>query len=346
MIEESVFTKEKILDIVKKHYDIDIYQVEKLNRGSANLYTLNDNRYVLKEFQSKYTKDEIDKEINIINHLKKDDIPVPEYIKTLNGEYSIIYKDRVIIMQKYIDGYTMESNTGDYHQMLESAEYLGKIVQSLELLDFDLPTNDITSWYSKETINEGIEKQQKLLGKISKETYPQIYKDLSDKITMLEYVRDNLNFEDMSKLTVMNTHGDYSVLQFIYKERKINAIIDFVSACKMPIVWEVIRSYSYIDQKAKEGKIDIDNLVQYVKTFTNYVQLNEYDFKFMAYLYLVQLLTSTFGYKQYIADNSKKNLLDFAYFRTNLCKYLFENAEKIANSLIEELLDKNNKIRV
>ena len=344
MIEESVFTKEQILDVVKKYYDIDIYQIKKLNRGSANLYTLNNNKFVLKEFQSKYTKDEIDKEINIINHLKKDNIPVPEYIKTLNGEYSIIYKDRIVIMQKYINGYTMESNTGDHNQMLESAVYLGKIIQSLKSLGFDLPSNDMTRLYLKENINESIDKQKKLLEKISKKIYPQIYKDLSDKISMLEYFRDNFDFSDMNKLTVMNTHGDYSVLQFIYKDGRINAIIDFVSACKMPIVWEIIRSYSYIDPKAKDGKIDINNLIQYVKTFTNYVQLNEYDFMFMSYLYLVQLLASTFGYKQFITDNSKKNLLDFAYFRTRLCRYLFENAEKIANSLIEELLDRNNNM--
>lgn len=341
MIEETVFTNEKIIEIVKNIYNIDVYQVEKLNRGSANLYSLNENKYIFKEFQTKYTKEEIDKEIIIINHLKADDIPVPEYVKTISGEYSFAYENRIVIMQKFIDGYTMESNTGNYDQILESAEYLGKIIKSLETLKIELPSNDVSSWYSKETINESIEKQQKLLQKISADTYPQIYRDLTDKIFMLEYVRDNLDFRDMDKLTVMNTHGDYSVLQFMYKDGKINAIIDFVSACKMPIVWEVIRSYSYIDPKAKKGKIDIDNLVQYVKRFTNYVELNKYDFKFMSYLYLVQLLGSTFGYKQYIADNSKTSLLSFAFFRTRLCKYLFENAEKITKVLMEELLNNN-----
>ncbi|MGM9876506.1 MAG: phosphotransferase [Bacilli bacterium] len=341
MIEETVFTNEKIIEVVKNIYNIDVYQVEKLNRGSANLYSLNANKYIFKEFQTKYTKEEIDKEIIIINHLKEDDIPVPEYVKTISGEYSFVYENRIVIMQKFIDGYTMESNTGNYDQILESAEYLGKIIKSLETLKIELPSNDVSSWYSKETINESIEKQQKLLQKVSADTYPQIYRDLTDKIFMLEYVRDNLDFRDMDKLTVMNTHGDYSVLQFMYKDGKINAIIDFVSACKMPIVWEVIRSYSYIDPKAKKGKIDIDNLVQYVKRFTNYIELNKYDFKFMSYLYLVQLLGSTFGYKQYIADNSKTSLLDFAFFRTSLCKYLFENAEKITNVLMEELLNNN-----
>ena len=41
---------------VKRVYNIDVYQVEKLNRGSANLYSLNENKYILKEFQAKYKK--------------------------------------------------------------------------------------------------------------------------------------------------------------------------------------------------------------------------------------------------------------------------------------------------
>ncbi|MEG1597834.1 MAG: hypothetical protein RR359_06145 [Bacilli bacterium] len=74
----------------------------------------------------------------------------------------------------------------------------------------------------------------------------------------------------------------------------------------MPIVWEIIRSYSYIDPVAKDGKIDVNNLVSYVKEFSKYITLNKYDIKYMPYLYLIQLLSSTFVYKQYIADNSKK----------------------------------------
>ena len=175
MIEETVFTNGKIIELVKKIYNIDVYQVKKLNRGSANLYSLNENKYILKEFQTKYTKEEIDKEIIIINHLKKDNIPVPKYIKTITGEYSFIYENRIIIVQKFIDGYTIESNTGNYEQILESAEYLGKIIKSLATLKVKLPSNDVSSWYSKETINESIDKQEKLLKKISLKNYPQIY---------------------------------------------------------------------------------------------------------------------------------------------------------------------------
>jgi len=178
------------------------------------------------------------------------------------------------------------------------------------------------------------------LDKVEGKYKDRITKDLNDKIMMLEKIRDNYNFNDIDKLTCLNTHGDYNVLQFIYKEEKINAIIDFVSACKMPIVWEVIRSYTYIDKACKDGEINIDNLKDYVEEFNEYIKLNEYDFKYLSVLYLIQILNSDYGYKQYINDNSKTELLEFGFFRTNLCRNLYEN-----NSKIEKMLIKNIKTK-
>lgn len=337
MIEETVFNNDTIISIIKEKYAISIFNIKKLNRGSANLYSLNNDLYILKEFQSKYTQDEINKEIAVINHLKKDGLSVIKYIRTIAGDYSFLYKGKIVILQEFIDGYTMESNTASYDQMIESARELGKITKSLKALEFKLPTNDITSWYSAETLDESIGKHKELLNKLKENSKTHIKKDLQEKIKMLEYAKNNYNLAEMTNLSVMNTHGDYSVLQFIYKDGKIKAIIDFVSACKMPIVWEIIRSYSYIDSKAKKGTIDINNLIDYTKEFTKYVKLNKYDIKYMPYLYLIQLLTSTYGYKQYISDNSKEDLLQFAYFRTNLAKYLFNNASLIATSLQENI---------
>jgi hypothetical protein len=102
----------------------------------------------------------------------------------------------------------------------------------------------------------------------------------------------------------------------------------------MPIVWEIIRSYSYIDSDAKNGKFNLDHLVEYVKTVNKHVPLNKYDIEYMPYVYLLQLLNSTYGYKQYINDPRKIGLLEFGYFRTNICKYLFENATLISEKLL------------
>ena len=59
----------------------------------------------------------------------------------------------------------------------------------------------------------------------------------------MKYVRDNFDFSDMSKLTVMNIHADYSVLQFIYKDGKITK--DYlVSKIESGLISE--KEYEYI----------------------------------------------------------------------------------------------------
>lgn len=144
MLEKSVFiNKKEIINFVKEKYRINVTNIKIIDRGSANIYSLNGDEYILKEFQSKYTKGEIEKEITIINHLKKDGIKVPSYIKTINDTYYSLYKNKVIIIQKFIEGYTLDRNEGNYEQTIECAKVYGMIVKSLENLDILLPLNDL-----------------------------------------------------------------------------------------------------------------------------------------------------------------------------------------------------------
>lgn len=331
MIEKSVFTNKTISSIINRKYNIKINTIEKLNRGSANIYLI-DKKYILKEFQSKYSKEEIKKEIKIINHLRYDNIPVPEYIKTISGRYYFIYKGRIIILQKYVEGYTLDSNEGTYNQMIECASYLGQIVLSLKTLKIDLPKNDVSSWFKDEKIEKSIDKHSLIISNASGKYKDKIKNDMLDKIDMLNSIK-NKKIDNLDKITYMKTHGDYNVLQFIYKNNKIKCIIDFAAASFMPVVWEVIRSFSYIDSKSKDGDLDINNLRDYVKEFMKYIPLNKYDLKYMPYLYLIQILNSDYGYKQYINDNTKEELLKFGFYRTDLCRFLFNNASKISKML-------------
>ena len=168
-----------------------------------------------------------------------------------------------------------------------------------------MPSSDISNWYSKDSFTRSIQKHKHLLSLLkNNETDNKIKKDILEKISMLETIRNNYNFTEMKNLTILGTHGDYNVLQFIYKNGKINSVIDFVSACKMPVVWELIRSYSYIDKDAKNGSFNLKTFIDYVKMFNKYIKLNKYDIKYMPYLYLIQILNSTFGYKQYIESKN------------------------------------------
>lgn len=331
----SLLNARVIKDIVKEKYNIDIKRVKKVNRGTANIYKVdtNDDSYILKEFQLKYKKEDIDKEINVINHLFNDGIKVPEYIKLTNGDLSFIYNDHIIIMQKFIVGYTLEKNKCDLEQTIESAKYLGIIVKSLSNYKhvYSLKSDN---WFDYE-FDSSIEKYNKMILNVPESIYKdKIIKDIHLKIDIMRRLK-SIDFNDLDKTTIKYSHGDYSVMQFIYFDGKINSVIDFVSATDLPIVWEIIRSYSYIYFKNKNGKFDVDGFILYVKEYLKYSNLNKFDFKYMPYIYLIQLLKSSFGYKQYIEDDDL-NLLKFGFYRTKVCNSLFNNLEEIANRLEKE----------
>ena len=318
-----------IFELVYNLYGIKVISNKPINSGTALIYLIN-NKYILKVFQDKYTKDDILKEVTIINHLKKHNFKVPTYVKTLDGLYYGIYDNKVFIIQEYIDGYTKGNNEGTYKEVIESAKIYGKLVKALEDLSIDLPISDISNWYSKSSFEKSIEKHLEIIPLLKDSDIDnKIKKDILDKIDILNNIK-NKDYSDMKYLTMANTHGDYNVRQFIYDNNHIKAILDFVSATKMPIVWEIIRSYSYIDINAKGGSFNIDTYKDYVYTFMKYYKLNNYDIKYMPYLYLIQILNSTYGYKEYI-NNNDTSLLEFAYFRTNICRYIYNNIDKLSN---------------
>lgn len=334
MIDESVFSENSIKKFMLEKYNLKINKINKMNRGSANIYSLNSDKYILKEYQSKYDENIIKKEVLIINHLLNKKIPVPKLIKNVNNELYTKYKDRIVVVEEFIEGETKENNTSCLDELIDCARILGKIVFSLEDLDFDLPAIDVKSWFSTKKIDESLSKYNELLKNIpSNEYHEQIENDLKDKIKMLKQLKNKVDIIELDNLTIKNTHGDFNVLQFIYKNNKIISILDFAAAAKMPIVWELIRSYSYMDYKAVNATFDLGNLKKYVNEFQKIIKLNEYDIKYMPYIYLIQMLHSDYGYKQYIKDNSKISLLNFGFFRTNLCRYLYFNLKLIVDYL-------------
>ena len=182
--------------------------------------------------------------------------------------------------------------------------------------------------------NLKIQKYKDLIEQSKGDKYENIItKDLQDKIKMIQKIITK-DFTQTKNLTVKATHGDYNVLQFIYENGKIKAIIDFASAAKLPVVWEIIRSYSYLDKECQNGKINIPNLIDYIKEYLKYSELNEYDLKYMPFIYLTQLLNSTYGYKQYL-QNHNEELLKFGIERTNYCRNLLETSDEISKILLK-----------
>lgn len=340
-IQKSNLDEITIKRILKDNYEINVLKTEEINRGTANIFkiTTKENKYILKEFSEGRTEESVIKETKIINFLKNKNIKVPVYIRTINNSFYIKFENRIVILQEYIDGYTMENNTGDYNKTIESATILGKLTKELKVYEDLGEDGIIAKWFSKDSLEKGIAKIEDLKNRLNDDNpyKDRFIKDLEEKIKMSKDLMDNFDFDIIRKMTIMNTHGDYSVQQLIYSEKNETTVIDFETAKKLPIIWEVMRSYSYIDKAAKDGELNIDTLVAYVKEFTQYVELNEYDLKYAAQIYLLQIVSSPFGYKQYNEDYSKTGLLEFALFRTNLCRYLYKHSNEISLRLQKEI---------
>ena len=318
MLEQSTFNDYEIKKIVNENYGIEIKTIKRINQGTANIFKVenDNNEYVLKEFQSKYKKEDIIKEISAIQYLQKNtDIPLPTYIRMKNGNYCFEHLGKIVILQNFIRGTTINKNEGNYEQTIDSAKYLGKIVNGFEKYEIKDSIN-VMDWFSEEEMKIANEKFDKILNKIeNNEIENKIKKDILFKKKLLEKLQNKIDISKLKNITHTISHGDYSCLQFIYNSKnEINAIIDFVKVKKLPIVWEIARSYTYIDKKASNGKIDVENLIEYVKEYMKYAKLNKYDLELLPYIYLMQLARSPFGYEQHYKNvENKDELIKFAF---------------------------------
>ena len=149
-LEKSVFVDTTIKSEVEKNYGSKVDNISKIDRGNANLFllTVNEKKYVLKEFQSYYSEAIVKKEAKIIKYLENENISVPTYILTLSGKFCFKYCWKVIILQKYIKGYIKEICSGTKEQILESAKFLGMIVKSLEAYP-NMESDNIKRWHSE-----------------------------------------------------------------------------------------------------------------------------------------------------------------------------------------------------
>lgn len=340
MIEKTTFSKKELQTELNKKYGINVEKIEKINKGTANIFKIisNNEKFIVKEFQSKYSKENVLKEINAIEYLRKNSqVPLPIYLKNNNNELYFVHKGKMIVVQKFVEGQVFEKNKGNHEQILESARYLGLIIEGFKNYKIEDNVN-ILDWYSNKEFEKANKKYDEILSKLDNSKISEKIKmDIIFKKELLVKLSKTINAEDIKNITHKVSHGDYSSLQFIYdNEDKIRVILDFIKTKRLPIVWEIARSYSYIDKDAKDGKINVKNLVEYTKKVAEFTELNEYDFKYLPYVYLIQLARSTFGYSEYFKNiENKDEYLKFAFYRTNICRDLYKKADEISKKLLK-----------
>ncbi len=330
---ESKINHEIASDILKTNYKITCTDFQRIHGGSANLYWIlasDFNQYILKEFQNDFDINKVIREVKITEILKKKGIPTVEFINTVDNTNYCFNDKNIVTLQKYIEGNTKDFHTLNENQYQEAADYYYKIIDILNQNDINLPSFKMNIFdFNYSNIN--IEKCNLLIDSCND---VEISKILNDKKKMLQEF-SNLDFSEINKVTFLNSHGDYNNSQFIYDEYgKIKAILDFASAKRLPIVWELFRSYVFMDSTYDNGKFNLDGLIKYLSYFNKEKMLSEYDLKYIFSIYYAYLLNSTFGLEQFINNNSEQyRLIGIDLY--NQTKFLYENMEDMNKLLLK-----------
>ena len=88
-----------------------------------------------------------------------------------------------------------------------------------------------------------------------------------------------------------------------------------------------------ICRNLQDRLVMIARVSAYTNEYRRYAEVSMDDLRYMPYLYLGQLLGSTYGYKQYLQTGDEE-LLAFGQWRTEMCRYLMANAGKVFAELV------------
>lgn len=124
--------------------------------------------------------------------------------------------------------------------------------------------------------------------------------------------------------------------QILWKEEKINGVIDWTCACKHPYIWEIVRSYIFMAPEVKQGEVNIDGLIRYTSYYMEFGQLNCYDIENASKLFYYFLAVCDFYGQYYGSIAQNRNIyLNQAEMSSKLLKWFENNIDILNDKLCE-----------
>ena len=342
-LERTVLNDEIVACMLSQQYGIDFVSMKKLNLGSANCFQVYDGNkyYFLKEFQSSFSQNAVIQEAKLLECLSVVGIPTTRFYKTLNNEFVFNYQNHIICLEEYIEGQAYDYDDLPLQLLPQVGKMLGRLHQALK--EYPLPIDMSDKWLASFSAENMIAQYDALIkiaeSRMDDKNTNQIIDDLQYKEQLAIRCEEYKKY--YNGITYCSTHGDYQGCQLIFEKGEVKAVIDFSSASCLPVTWELMRSFVQSSNYCRTtATVDIKMFCEYVKEYLKFFSLTKTDMIAMPYVYLFQLARSKYGYPQYLNSDSedREGLLQFAFWRTKMCREVEKNAEAISDALIK-LLD-------
>ena len=343
-LEKTILNEEVTAHLLSRHYGITLCSMQRLELGSANCYRIYDGNqyYFLKEFQSNFSEDKIVREAMLLEYLTAAGIPTAKFYKTVDGEFVIQFRGHIICLEEYIEGQIYGYDDLPPRLLPAVGAMLGRLHQALK--DYPLPDGMAQDWLSSFAPTVMASEYDALIGiaehSVCDPLSGRIIDDLQYKKQLISRCESYMRYFD--GITYCATHGDYQGCQLIFDGDTVKAVIDFSSDARLPVTWELMRSFVQSSNTCmSKVSIDMPAFCDYVREYMNYSPLTRADIVSMPYVYLLQLARSKFGYPQYLKSDSedRDRLLQFAFWRTQMCREIESKAESISGELLKLLDD-------
>lgn len=321
-------------------YGFEIERMEISNNGAGSLTYFVESKkrkYVVK-YASDNEMNHPELEPKLCAYLRERGVPASEFVENLQGGIiSVDENGRRFHIQKFIDGVTYSYHEGPDFLLEQAPVLLAEIHETLK--DFEeLPEGIGAEFFKyrkpKNMIHSFMNSLQIALKNNDMENAEEIREILEILKQFPEYIFD------ASEFTYGNTHGDYMISQLICDENAIKGVVDWTTACRHPLVWEVVRSYIFMASECKEGRLDIEKFIKYLTNYLQKGRLNTYDIENAGRLFFYFLAVCDF-YGQYYQSLSRNRsiYLEQAKLGIKMLKWFNGNISELDGRL-KELADK------
>ncbi len=267
--------------LIERNYDLKVSNVQLLDKHfGTEIYVVDADtkRYIVKVLPLYF--ENLHNEGLITEYLYRRGYQVARLLKSRDGSYVTRMPEFQFTVQEYIEGDTLPINSAPEWLLEKSADFLGKTTAALK--DYGpLPLRFGKDFFAADT---AIRKKQQYIRELEKAREAGDKKTVSIWEEQIRHLERISEFRiDTDRLTYANSHGDFHIGQIIVKENDI-AVIDWSSACRLPVCLDVVTSYVFASPRCHEGAVDAEGLTRYIRAYTKHFPLTEYDIEAMPYV--------------------------------------------------------------